>query len=55
MQPVKKLDIASLKVINKKNLNTLHGGSAPAVFSSLFDDRDKGSGCSLASDTDYPN
>lgn len=52
LEPVKKIDITSLKVIDKKNLNTLHGGNAPTVFTSLVDDTDKGGGCSLFADTD---
>jgi hypothetical protein len=50
----KKIDITSLKVIKKENLNTLYGGSAPAIFTSFFDDSDSGTNCSIALDIDNP-
>lgn len=51
-QPVKKINIASLKVIDKKNLNTLYGGNAPTKWTSWSDDTDTGGLCSIYSDTD---
>ena len=51
--PLKKIDITSLKVIDKKNLTSIYGGSAaPQVFTSFFSDNDKGGFCSLGGDID---
>ncbi|WP_312752015.1 bacteriocin [Epilithonimonas hominis] len=53
-QNQKKIDITSLKVIDKKNLNSIYGGTAaPQVFTSLVNDEDPGGGfCSIAADID---
>ncbi|WP_312752017.1 hypothetical protein [Epilithonimonas hominis] len=52
-QNQKKIDITSLKVIDKKNLTSINGGTAaPEVFTSFFTDNDKGGFCSLAGDID---
>ncbi|MDN3692140.1 hypothetical protein QWZ06_07635 [Chryseobacterium tructae] len=55
----KTMNLSTLKVIDQKKLATLHGGLqqmedslAPAAFTSLFDDTDKGSFSSLFSDID---
>ena len=51
--PLKKIDITSLKVIDKKNLTSIYGGSAaPQVFTSLIIDYDTGTNCSLFVDID---
>jgi hypothetical protein len=54
-QPIKKIDITSLKVIKRENLNTLYGGSAPAKWTSWSQDTDTGGFCSISSDTDTEN
>ena len=56
-QPIKKIDITSLKVVKKENLNTLYGGNAPATWSSLAMDIDNGSDgrCSIYYDVDLPS
>ncbi|WP_312752008.1 hypothetical protein [Epilithonimonas hominis] len=49
----KKIDITTLKVINKKKLTSVYGGTAaPQYFTSLFGDYDTGDNCSLVADVD---
>ncbi|WP_312752020.1 hypothetical protein [Epilithonimonas hominis] len=51
-QNQKKIDITALKVIDKKYLNAVYGGTAPTKWTSFTDDTDTGAFCSLAGDTD---
>ncbi|WP_312752019.1 bacteriocin [Epilithonimonas hominis] len=56
-QNQKRIDINALKVIDKKNLNSIYGGTAaPEVWTSFFNDLDNSSGMfsSLWGDTDIP-
>ena len=49
----KKIDITSLKVIDKKNLTSIYGGSAaPQIYTSLATDIDQGTNCSYLWDID---
>ncbi|WP_312752013.1 bacteriocin [Epilithonimonas hominis] len=52
-QNQKRINLNVLKVISKKNLNSIYGGTAaPEVFTSFFSDNDKGGFCSLGGDID---
>ncbi|GEM_PF-4313944 len=48
----RKIKITSMKVIDRKKLDLLFGGSAPSIFTSFFSDSDQGDKCSIALDTD---